>query len=89
MKYLFTAFFAAVFSSTVFSQNENFEFLNPNLPVEERVDLLVSQMTLKEKNGCGNVGNQIQDAAIVVLLQNLKATQMRCQKIRRFFCNVQ
>jgi len=49
MKYLFTVFFVAVFSSTAFSQSENFEFLNPNLPVEERVDLLVSQMTLKEK----------------------------------------
>lgn len=32
-----------------FAQNEDFEFLNSNLPVEERVDLLVSQLTLQEK----------------------------------------
>lgn len=31
------------------AQDENFEFLNTNLPFEERVDLLVSQMTLQEK----------------------------------------
>jgi beta-glucosidase len=37
------------FNLTAFSQTENFEFLNTNLPVEERVDLLVSQMTLQEK----------------------------------------
>ena len=40
--FLFSAF-------TLKAQNENFDFLNPNLPVEERVDLLVSQLTLKEK----------------------------------------
>jgi beta-glucosidase len=32
-----------------FAQTENFEFLNANLPIEERVDLLVSQMTVQEK----------------------------------------
>ena len=32
-----------------FAQNEDFEFLNSNLPVETRVDLLVSQLTLPEK----------------------------------------
>ncbi len=31
------------------AQDVNFEFLNTNLPVDERVDLLVSQMTLDEK----------------------------------------
>src|SRR5690606_17001948 len=31
------------------AQNENFEFLNTNIPVEERVNLLVSQMTVQEK----------------------------------------
>ena len=36
-------------SCNAFSQNENFEFLNANLPLEERVDLLVSQMTVQEK----------------------------------------
>ena len=34
---------------SVFAQNENFEFLNSALPVEERVDLIVSQMTVQEK----------------------------------------
>ncbi len=32
-----------------FAQNENFEFLNSALPVEDRVDILVSQMTVQEK----------------------------------------
>ncbi len=32
-----------------YAQNENFEFLNSALPIEERVDLLVSQMTIQEK----------------------------------------
>ncbi|WP_346860448.1 glycoside hydrolase family 3 C-terminal domain-containing protein [uncultured Draconibacterium sp.] len=36
-------------SASIFAQNENFEFLNSNLPFDERVDILVSQMTLQEK----------------------------------------
>ncbi|MEZ5104714.1 MAG: glycoside hydrolase family 3 C-terminal domain-containing protein [Draconibacterium sp.] len=35
--------------NSVKGQNENFEFLNTNLPLEERVDLLVSQLTIQEK----------------------------------------
>lgn len=31
------------------AQNEKYEFLNTDLPVDERVDLLVSQMTVQEK----------------------------------------
>lgn len=38
-----------IFCFAAFAQDENFEFLNTNLPVEERVDLLVSQMTVQEK----------------------------------------
>ncbi len=38
-----------IFCFTAFAQNENFEFLNSNLPIEERVDILISQMTLQEK----------------------------------------
>jgi beta-glucosidase len=38
-----------LFSASIFAQNENFEFLNSNLPFDERVDILVSQMTLQEK----------------------------------------
>ena len=41
--------FLAILSFNSLAQSENFEFLNTNLPVEERVDLLVSQMTLYEK----------------------------------------
>ena len=36
-------------STFIFAQNENFEFLNTDLPFEERVDILVEQMTLQEK----------------------------------------
>ncbi|MGM0621089.1 MAG: glycoside hydrolase family 3 N-terminal domain-containing protein, partial [Bacteroidota bacterium] len=36
-------------SVTSFAQFTNFEYLNPNLPVDERVDILVSQMTVEEK----------------------------------------
>jgi beta-glucosidase len=41
--------FLAILSFNALAQSENFEFLNTNLPVEERVDLLVSQMSLYEK----------------------------------------
>jgi len=45
---IFPFFFIAFYFSTT-AQTENFEFLNANLPIEERVDLLVSQMTVQEK----------------------------------------
>lgn len=38
-----------LFSMFGAAQEENFEFLNTSLPLEERVDLLVSQMTIQEK----------------------------------------
>ena len=47
-KISFSLFLVAICLNT-FSQTEKFEFLNTNLPIEERVDLLVSQMTLHEK----------------------------------------
>jgi beta-glucosidase len=47
-KNIITLFFSALIFVT-FAQTENFEFLNANLPIEERVDLLVSQMTVQEK----------------------------------------
>ncbi|QIA08316.1 glycoside hydrolase family 3 protein [Draconibacterium halophilum] len=34
---------------SLYAQNENLDFLDPSLPTEERVDMLVSQMTLQEK----------------------------------------
>ncbi len=40
-----------IFCFAAFAQNENFEFLNSNLPIDERVELLVSQMTQEEKIG--------------------------------------
>ena len=49
MKQIATFIFIAVFGFTVYAQNENFEFLNTALPIQERVDLLVSQMTVNEK----------------------------------------
>lgn len=39
----------ALYSLATSAQNENFEFLNTQLPVDERVEILVSQMTLQEK----------------------------------------
>jgi beta-glucosidase len=36
-------------SAMSFAQNENFEFLNSALPFDERVDILVSQMSVQEK----------------------------------------
>ncbi len=38
-----------LFFFTTFSQNENFDFLDSNLPFDERVNILVSQMTVQEK----------------------------------------
>jgi beta-glucosidase len=38
-----------VCTTSMYAQDENFDFLDPSLPFEERVDILVSQMTLQEK----------------------------------------
>lgn len=38
-----------IFAISVYAQHTNFDFLDYNLPVEERVEILVSQMTLQEK----------------------------------------
>ncbi len=46
----FLLFFFLIFGmSAAHAQYTNFEFLDPHLPMEERVDLLVSQMTAAEK----------------------------------------
>ncbi|MDX1286446.1 MAG: glycoside hydrolase family 3 N-terminal domain-containing protein, partial [Draconibacterium sp.] len=47
-KILFNLCISLLFFSAI-GQNENFDFLNTDLPVEERVDILVSQMTVQEK----------------------------------------
>lgn len=49
MKKIVLNLFLLTFCFTTMSQNENFEFLNSDLPVEDRVDILVSQMTVQEK----------------------------------------
>ncbi|MBN2765151.1 MAG: glycoside hydrolase family 3 C-terminal domain-containing protein, partial [Paludibacteraceae bacterium] len=49
MKNLILTFSLLFYSIFLFAQNENFDFLDTNLPFEERVDMLVSQMTLQEK----------------------------------------
>ncbi len=43
----------ALLTAIIFTkaQDVNFEFQNTNLPIEDRVDILVSQMTLEEKVG--------------------------------------
>ena len=49
MKKIVVIFFIFLSSLATIAQDENFEFLNANLPIEERVDMLVSQMTVQEK----------------------------------------
>lgn len=49
MKKTILNLFLLFVSASLYAQNENFEFLNSNLPFEERVDILVSQMTVQEK----------------------------------------
>lgn len=49
MKQVIVSIFFIVFYFSTIAQNENFEFLNAALPTQERVDLLVSQMTVNEK----------------------------------------
>ncbi len=49
MKKIVFSLFLACLSFTTIAQNENFNFLDPDIPMSERVDLLVSQMTTKEK----------------------------------------
>ena len=51
MKKQIVILFLINFYVSVFAQNENFEFMNTGLPLEDRVDMLVSQMTLQEKVG--------------------------------------
>ena len=43
---LFTLFFSAIFS---FSQNYTYPYLDPSVPLESRVDDLISKLTLEEK----------------------------------------
>jgi len=38
-----------IFSTLLYAQNEDFDFLDPALPFDERVDILMEQMTLQEK----------------------------------------
>jgi len=50
MKYAFLLLFLSVFITIqVNAQEVNWEFMNPNLPIDERAEILVSQMTLEEK----------------------------------------
>ncbi|MCG6187811.1 glycoside hydrolase family 3 protein [Maribellus maritimus] len=49
MKKSFLGLIISIFAFSATAQDVNFEFLNTNLPVEDRVDILVSQMTLEEK----------------------------------------
>jgi beta-glucosidase len=49
---LFILFFSFLFFNyQTTAQLTNFEYLNPDLPVDERVEILVSQMTIEEKIG--------------------------------------
>ncbi len=47
ISFLFLTLISFTFMSN--AQYTDFEYLNPNLPTEERVDILVSQMTVQEK----------------------------------------
>ncbi|HDR51766.1 MAG TPA: glycoside hydrolase family 3 protein [Mariniphaga anaerophila] len=49
MNRVFNALILLLMVFSVSAQHSNFNFLDYNLPVEERVDILVSQMTLQEK----------------------------------------
>lgn len=49
MKKIISFLFLCFFVSVLTAQDENFDFLDYNLPVGERVDILVSQLTLQEK----------------------------------------
>jgi beta-glucosidase len=49
MNRVFNALILLLMVFSVSAQHTNFNFLDYNLPVEERVDILVSQMTLQEK----------------------------------------
>jgi hypothetical protein len=58
MKQLILPVLLMVLSCTVYAQNEKFDFLDPTLPLEERFDQLVSQITLQEKEYIFNPVNQ-------------------------------
>lgn len=49
MKKILLGLVILIFAFPAKSQDINFEFLNTDLPMEDRVDILVSQMTLEEK----------------------------------------
>ncbi|WP_347841079.1 glycoside hydrolase family 3 C-terminal domain-containing protein [uncultured Draconibacterium sp.] len=49
MKKLLCSLILIGYVGLAFGQNENLDFLDSSLPFDERVDLLVSQMTLQEK----------------------------------------
>ncbi|WP_167607841.1 glycoside hydrolase family 3 C-terminal domain-containing protein [Maribellus sediminis] len=65
MNRLFLTFLTFLFLSKIsVAQQENFDFLDENLPFDERVDILVSQMTLEEK-----VGQMVYTAPAIERLQ--------------------
>ncbi|WP_167618946.1 glycoside hydrolase family 3 C-terminal domain-containing protein [Maribellus sediminis] len=65
MNRLFLTFLTFLFLSNIsIAQQENFDFLDENLPFDERVDILVSQMTLEEK-----VGQMVYTAPAIERLQ--------------------
>ncbi len=49
MTKIFLSLIISLIAFIATAQDVNFEFLNTNLPIEDRVDILVSQMTLQEK----------------------------------------
>ena len=48
MRKSFLSLIILMFALIATAQDIDFEFLNTNLPIEDRVDILVSQMTLEE-----------------------------------------
>ena len=65
MNRLFLTFLTFLFLSNIsIAQQENFDFLDESLPFDERVDILVSQMTLEEK-----VGQMVYTAPAIERLQ--------------------
>ncbi len=64
MKKFFFIVVVSVLASRAVSQDVNFEFLDTGLPIEERVDILVSQMTLEEK-----IGQMVYNAPAIERLQ--------------------
>ena len=67
LKNILIAALLLIFSSKAMSQNIDFSYRNASLPIQKRVDILLSQMTVEEKNMISHRGLALQKARTLII----------------------